>query len=213
MSRARTEEAKEERRTAILKAALSEFYEKGLVGSRLDDIAQAAGISKGTLYLYFDSKEDLFRGLIDHQTASSRDRMETVVGMAPSLEEALSGFAKLAPMLLQSTQMPAMFKILISESRTFPGIIKDHREQIIDKIYALFTKVLTDAQARGEIEIDDPSIAARLVIAPVIYSGIWKTVFEPGSPHKLNYETLFETHVKFLLKGMNYRSQTSGDGQ
>ena len=210
-ARARTEEAKEMRRDAILNAALLEFYEKGLTGSRLDDVADRAGISKGTLYLYFSSKEDLFRGLIDHHTRPAIEQLKSLVGLAPSIEQALNSFAQNAPTLIQESAMPLMMKVMIGESQMFPDIIRHHRTKIVDQCYAIFVGALEAAQARGEIEIDDPEITARLVFAPFVYCGVWRSVFDPVSDDTLDYEALFRTHVKMTLRGLNYRSQIGSE--
>ena len=61
MKRARSDEAKDERRAQLLDAALDEFFEKGFSAARMDDIARRAKLSKGTLYLYFDSKKAMFQ--------------------------------------------------------------------------------------------------------------------------------------------------------
>ncbi len=79
MKRARTPQAKEDRRQALLKAALDEFYEKGLTAARADDIAERAGLSKGTLYVYFKSKEDLFKALIENLTTPKLAMLENIV--------------------------------------------------------------------------------------------------------------------------------------
>ncbi|MEL6687097.1 MAG: TetR/AcrR family transcriptional regulator [Pseudomonadota bacterium] len=200
------------RRDAILEAALSEFYEKGLAAARLDDIAERAGVSKGTLYLYFSSKEDLFRGLIDHHTGPAIERIKSMVGLAPSMEQALESFSHIAPSIIKETSMPLMIKVMIGESQAFPDIIRHHRTQIIDQCYSILIDALQAAQDRGEIDIDNVEMTARLVFAPVVYSGIWRSVFDPVSEKELDYDALFKAHTKMMLRGLNYRPQTQRDG-
>lgn len=209
-SRARTEEAKEERRVSILNAALHEFYERGLAGARLDDIADQAGVSKGTLYLYFDNKEALFRDLIHHYTGPTIKQLESKVSLAPSLEQALNSFVQISVDIIRQSEMPAVMKVMIGESQAFPDIIRHHRENIIEKTDMIFTKVLSAAKDRGEIEIDDPALVTRLMFAPIVYSSIWQSVFASNCPYDVDYETLLQTHVKLMLKGMNYRPLSKG---
>ena len=190
---------------AILDAALQEFYEKGLAGARLDDIAVKANVSKGTLYLYFSSKEDLFRDLIAHHTAPVMERLDQAINLAPNLGQALENFATFAPIIVEQGNMPSMMKIMIGESQVFPEIIREHRERIIDKSIALFSNMLEQAQQRGEIAIDDTELTARLFFAPVVYSGIWQAVFAKTAPKPLDYAALIRTHTELLLKGLHYR--------
>ncbi|MEM7727766.1 MAG: TetR/AcrR family transcriptional regulator [Pseudomonadota bacterium] len=208
--RARTEEAKAQRRADILEAALLEIYEKGLAKARLDDIAERANVSKGTVYLYFEGKEELFRDLISHHTAPAMQHLDNTVTVSSSLEQALTNFAAFAPTIIRQGNMPRLMKIIIGESQEFPDILREHRERLIDKSYAIFSKLLSDAAERGEIRIVDPNLTARLIFAPVIYCGVWQSVFAPTAPEPLDIEGLLRTHVDILLKGLNYRDPETG---
>jgi AcrR family transcriptional regulator len=89
MKRARSDDAKDERRQALLLVALDEFFQKGFTAARMDDIARRAGLSKGTLYLYFESKEALFTALIETLAMPNLSHIETISTMASTIREAL----------------------------------------------------------------------------------------------------------------------------
>ncbi len=202
MKRARTAKAKQERRQLLLRAALDELYEKGFTAARTDDIAERAGLSKGTLYLYFKSKEDLFIALIESLTSDKLNQIELMAQQMPSLDQALSAFGKFAPTLIRESDLPRLMKVLIGESQTFPHIVANYRKHTLERVLAAIQTMLTHAQARGEIDIDDPKLTARLVIAPVVLSGIWQAVFAGTDTEPVDLEALFDIHIRFLLKAM-----------
>ncbi len=202
MKRARTDAAKEERRQILLKAALDEFYEKGLAAARTDDIAERAGLSKGTLYLYFKSKDDVFKALIETLTSDKLAQLETLATKPPSLDLALAAFGQFAPTVVKEPDLPKLIKVLIGESQAFPELIEDYRKNVLSRILGALATMLENANARGEISIDDPALTARLVVAPVVLSGIWQAVFAGRGGDDIDLEKLFSTHTRFLLKAM-----------
>jgi AcrR family transcriptional regulator len=202
MQRARTDAAKEKRREIILKAALDEFYEKGFGSALTDSIAERAGLSKGTVYLYFSSKEQLFKALIENLTKPNIAALEAIAANAPSLEVALEEVAKFAPTFILHSDMPKLLKVLIGESQTYPQIIKDYKNNVIDRVLGLVIGMLEKANERGEISIDSPTLTARLVLAPLIFSGIWQAVFARHEDKPMDLAALFETHARYLIKAM-----------
>jgi AcrR family transcriptional regulator len=202
MKRARTDKAKEERRGIILSAALDEFYEKGFSAALTDSIADRAGLSKGTVYLYFSSKEDLFKTLIESMTKPNIAALEMIASNAPTLEMALGGLAKFAPTFIRGSNMPKLLKVLVGESQSYPEILKDYKENIINRVLGLITRMLEDANHRGEISIRSPEMTAKLVVAPITFAGLWQAVFAQHDEQPMDLVALFETHVSYLLKAL-----------
>ncbi len=202
MKRARSPEAKEDRRQALLKSALDEFYEKGLTAARADDIAERAGLSKGTLYVYFKSKEDLFKALIENLTTPKLAMLEQIVDESTSIELSLNRFAQLIPLIVRHSDMPRLMKILIGESQQFPDIVRLYRTNVLERVLALLARMLATADKRGEIRVSDPDIAARLLVTPVLFSGIWRAVFDADGSAPLDVEQLISTHIRFFLNGI-----------
>jgi len=202
VKRARTLAAKEKRRQRLLEAALDEFFEKGFAAARMDDIAERAGLSKGSLYLYFKSKEDLFEALVDNLAGPKLDRIEKIATRIPSLKLALWAFARYAPKVIRESDMPRLMKVLVGECQTFPDIVATYRRKTIDRLLGALTTMLSNASARGEAAIDDPALTARLVVAPVVLSGIWQAVFAASDAEPIDLDALFAMHVRFLLKAL-----------
>lgn len=202
MQRARTDDAKDERRQAMLAAALEVFVEKGFAAARMDDIARTASLSKGTVYLYFPSKEDLFEAVLRNVAIPNVERMEGLMRDAPSVGEALDGVAQFAPHLIRNTRIPQIMKLLISEAGTFPQIVQAYREDVLDRLLAAVAGLLARAHKAGEIDAPEPMLAARLVAAPIAFSGIWSVVFETDPKARVDVEALIALHVQHLKKAL-----------
>lgn len=202
-SRARDDASKEERRQRIINAALTAFYERGFAATRMDDVATGAGLSKGTLYLYFPSKETLFESLITELALPRVMQFEQTLEQSPSLPEALDAFFGQVPVLLRHSPLPKLIKILISDARSFPDAIGLYRDRVIKRLLALIRGQLQAAQERGEIAVDDPDITARLVVAPIVFSIIWLVVFEHGDTEPpLDVSRLLAQHRHHLLTAL-----------
>ncbi len=201
--RARTEQAKRERREALLLAALDEFFERGFSAARMDDIAARAGFSKGTIYLYFNSKEDLFEVLVTTFASPNIVAIEKIMNSAPSFGDAMDGLATFAPNMIRESRLPKLMKVIIGDSQTFPDMVRRYRREILERLLAALAKMLQRAAQRGEIAVDDPALAARLIIAPVAVSGLWHALFSGDSDAAVDLETLFRMHVSSLKRGLS----------
>ena len=202
MQRARSDQAKDARRKALLEAALDEFFERGFAAARMDSIARRAGISKGAVYLYFDSKHALFNALIETVALPNVERVEFFVAQAPTARAALHSLMTFAPKILRQTPAPRLVKVLIADAGAFPDLVRRYRRDVIDRAFAAITSVLERGRASGELAIDDPQLTARLVVAPLILSAIWTVVFETDSETPLDLEALFALHERYLLRAL-----------
>ena len=206
MLRARSNEAKDERRQALLGAALDEFFEKGFAATRMDDIARRAGLSKGTLYLYFGSKEALFQGLIETLATPNLKIVETITSQSTSLKDALARIRQFAPFLVRQTDLPRLMKVLIGDSHLFPDVVRAYREDLIDRVLSMITSLLQRAHDTGEAIIDTPALTARVLMAPMIFSAVWQAVFNQKSEADIDLDELFRIHEQMMLKALQIGS-------
>mgnify|MGYP000282730042 CR=1 FL=1 len=202
MKRARSDEDKLKRRSLLLEAALDEFFERGFSAARMSDIAKRAELSKGTLYLYFDSKETLFQALIEELAAPNIDQLEDIGKTAQSLEEALDKFATFAPIMIRHSDVPRLMKVLIGDSHSFPNIVYNYRRSVIERLLNVIAEFIDRAVERGEIKPTDPHLTARLIVAPMALSGIWHALFGHLKDGHVDLETLFRMHADNLLAGL-----------
>lgn len=202
MKRARSPEAKDARRQAVLAAALDEFFERGYSAARMVDIARRIGVSKGTLYLYFDSKEALFTALIDEFAVPNVERLAAAAEEADGGIAAIRSLTRFAPILVRQTPVPKIIKVLISDAFAFPDVVAKYRRSVVERALNVIAGVLEKARADGELDIDDPHLTARLVAAPVFMSAVWRVIFERDEEARIDIEALFALHEKILLRAL-----------
>jgi AcrR family transcriptional regulator len=208
MLRARTEQAKDKRKMALLISALDEFYERGFNAARMEDIAKRAHLSKGTLYLYFDSKPALFKALIEEIALPTLGNTGQIAEKAPSAVQALTSLMNYMPQVIRHSPMPKLMKVLIADSKAFPELTLLYRKQMIERALSMIKGVLQRGNANGEWQVEDVHLTARLVIAPMIFSVIWRVTFEnialedDSALPELDLEGLFALHTQYLLAAL-----------
>jgi len=194
---------KEERAPEILEAALASFAEKGFAGTRMDDIAARAGITKGTIYLYFKSKDELFKALarqsIGERIAAITQQLEGADG--PAAEQLRFVLTTLGHFASTSDRV-VLPRVLLAEAGTFPELAEFWRKEIIDRGLGLFTMIIKRGVARGEFRKVAPGHAARLCVAPLLVLILWRTLFARFDAEPYDYQGLIEAHVTTLLKGL-----------
>jgi AcrR family transcriptional regulator len=199
---------KEARPGEILGAALTCFAERGFAATRLDDVAQRAGVTKGTLYLYFPNKEELFKAVVAQGLVPILERGEALLSKADErraepgsaaalLAELIRGWAELA-----RSPASAIPKIVISEAGNFPDLARFYREQVVDRSMALMRRVLQLGVARGEfraVELDD---TVRCIFAPLLLAILWRHSLGRHELAGFDLDALCETHLQLLLDGL-----------
>ncbi|HVZ91018.1 MAG TPA: TetR/AcrR family transcriptional regulator [Rhizomicrobium sp.] len=202
-ARARWSRRKKARPSEILEAALKVFAEKGYAGARMDDIASRAGVTKGTIYLYFDSKETVFKTLVRESIGATLSSVTASADAFPGsardlLRLALGSMAE----LLTASDRVVLPKIIIAESGNFPELARFYRKEIIDKGLALMSGVIARGVASGEFRDLPVEHIVRLCIAPVLLGAMWRTTFEQFDPHPYDYKGLIDTHLEVLFRGL-----------
>lgn len=203
MSIQRWSRRKDARAPEILDAALACFAAKGFSGTRMDDIAARAGITKGTIYLYFDSKEALFKALARQSIGVQIDavKAQIVASDAPSadlLRLVLTGMGEFA----RTSDRVVLPRVLLAEAGTFPELAEFWRREIIDRGLGLFETIIRRGVARGEFRDVEPGHAARVCAAPFLVIVFWRTVFGQFDDKPYDYAGLIETHVQTLVQGL-----------
>lgn len=205
--RARSPEAKAARRKALLDAALDVFFEQGFAAARMETIARSAGVSKGTAYLYFDSKEALFRAIVEEVALPRIQALEKAAEVPLPLAEHLPSMMKLAANFVQYSPMPRIAKVLIGEGGQFPELLRFYHEKVIARGLGVLTRLLEAARARGEIRVEDPALTARWVIAPVLFSALWQVTFARHAAAELDVEAFLAQHARLALRALSQNSQ------
>ena len=191
----------EERPEQILTAALVEFGERGLAGARLEDIAKRAGLSKGTIYLYFPNKEALFREMVRHTVVSKLEESERIFEtMNASVTETLIAFMRRYWTFIRSSQFAPLFRLIHAEIHNFPDLARFYAEEVVMRGHRLIAGIISRGIESGEFRSVDPFVAARMLTAPFVMHGLWCTHRECfASVAKKTDEQVLDELMQFYL--------------
>lgn len=192
------------RPSEILDAALIVFAQKGFAGARMEDIAVQAGVTKGTIYLYFQSKDAVFKSLV-------RDSIGTTLQGVVEASKTFDGSARdllrfvLTTMgrFMTTSDRIVLVKIVLAESGNFPELLQFYREEIVSKGLGVLTGVMARGMERGEFRQMNPDHAARLCIGPMLLAALWRVTFAQFDTEPFDYESFVEAHIETLLKGLS----------
>ena len=199
----RWERRAEDRPKEICAAALAVFAEKGFAAAKLDEIAKRAGVSKGTLYLYFKDKEELF-GAVLRDTIAPNIEMLRDSGLSANIPFEQAARAILARFAELTTRLPigAVAKMVIGESRNFPELAKLWHDQVVSRALAVLVGLIELAQDRGEVRGGDPRLHAFTLIGPMLMGILWHETLEPAGGDPLDLTALAKQHSETVLAGL-----------
>jgi AcrR family transcriptional regulator len=197
---------KEARPGEILDAAMAEFAHNGFAGTRLTDVAQRAGISHGTIYNYFDSKEALFRALFRARLVDSLDPKPFGIALTGlATQDVLRAALKIAFRQLAGSHAVALIRIILVESERFPDLVRDCRNEIFGKAEFMLKLLIQQGMARGELVRGRYQDHVLILLAPVITA----VLFGPltGSDHWIDEaEIEIDAFLDVALYGMMMRT-------
>ncbi len=186
-----------ERRQAILAAALKEFSARGFAAARLDDIADAAGIAKGTIYLYFRDKEALFQDLILSEMGPVVATLETALAVDLPVRAVAERAVELFVREIYGTSRREIIRLILSEGPRFPQLADFYYREVLSRIIAAVRALLRRALERGELRNDAIIRFPQLLGAPGIVAIIWSGLFERQDP--LDVAGLMRAHLDLLF--------------
>jgi TetR/AcrR family transcriptional regulator len=196
---------KEARPGELLDAALELFVEKGFAATRAEEVTKRAGVSKGTLFLYFSSKEELFKAVV----------RENISGHYPGWTAELDTFEGSTPELLRqcltvwwervgATKASGISKLIMSEASNFPELAAFYLQEVVEPGNALVRRILQRGVDRGEFHAMDMQHAVYAVLAPMMFLVMWKhslAAYVQG-PTRLVPEDFIATQIDILLHGL-----------
>ncbi len=206
--RAKRARRKEARPGELLAAALDLFVEKGFAATRAEEIAQRAGVSKGTLFLYFSSKEELFKAVVRENISVRfpewRAKLESFEG---STAELLRTFMTQWWTHVGDTPVSGITKLMTSEASNFPELAAFYESEVIQPGDALIRSILQRGIVRGEFHPVDLKYGVYTVLAPMLFLAMWKHSFGPGKsgPNKLVPEEYLAVQIDTILNGLGVR--------
>ena len=202
-SRPRWERRKDSRPHELLAAALDLFVERGFAATRLEDVAARAGVSKGTLYLYFENKHELFKAVVREGIVPAIDEGEQFVeqyeGHTKDLfREFMQGWWR----ALGDPRVSGISKLVVSEAGNFPEIAAFYFEEVIARRNALIERVLKRGVARGEFRVIDVASVRSFLVAPILMLMMWRHAFGTCSGESIDPKTYIDSFIDFSLQGL-----------
>ena len=166
---------KDARPGELIDAALDLFVEKGYAATKVDEVAARAGVSKGTLFLYFPSKEDLFKEVVRHNMGRHFAEWDVEIEQYPhGTSELLRHAYDLWWTHIGSTKASGLSKLILSEAHNFPDIAAFYRAEVVLPSNRLIRRILERGVARGEFRPLDLDCAVQVVVAPLVFMMMWR---------------------------------------
>ncbi|MBL8308002.1 MAG: TetR/AcrR family transcriptional regulator [Rubrivivax sp.] len=201
---------KEARPQELLDAALALFVEKGFAATRSEEVAQRAGVSKGTLYLYFPSKEELFKAVV-------RQTLASLIAEGVELAEQFEGSSsELLATLMQtwwerfgSTPAAGIHKVVLAEVRNFPELAQFYNDEVIVPADRLFSGCIQRGIDRGEFRPLPLHEAAHALMSPMIFMALCQFSLGACPIHgavDMDPASMLRTHLDLVLRGLEVRS-------
>jgi AcrR family transcriptional regulator len=199
----RWERRKDARPQELLAAALDLFVERGYASTRLEDVARRAGVSKGTLYLYFTNKEELFKAVV-------RENIVPVLGEAEDIISSFDGHS--ADLLRQiilgwwerlgATKVSGIIKLVMSEAGNFPELAQFYQHEVINRSTTMIASMFQRAIARGEFRPVDVALMTQVLIAPMLMLITWQHSIGPCQQDGLDPRRFLDSFLDMALHGL-----------
>jgi len=197
------ERRKDARPRELLDAALVLFVKQGFAATKAEDVAKHAGVSKGTLFLYFSSKEELFKAVV----------RENIVGQFSEFNTAIDHFTGTTEALLRTfmtawwervgaTQSSGICKLMVSEGGQFPELADFYRSEVIDPACQVIGRVLARGVLRGELKAIDAPHSVYTVLAPIVFLMLWNSASSLSGMRPLDGKAFLNAQIDVLLHGM-----------
>jgi AcrR family transcriptional regulator len=199
----RWERRKDARPQELLEAAIDLFVERGYAATRLEDVARRAGVSKGTLYLYYENKEELFKAVV-------RNNIVPVIGDAETSVAEFEGHsADLLRHLIHSwwarlgaTKASGIIKLVTAEAGNFPELARFYQEEVINRGTRAMATMLERGIARGEFRPIDVNLMTQVLVSPMLTLIMWKHSVGPCPRAELDPQAFLDTFLDMALKGL-----------
>jgi AcrR family transcriptional regulator len=196
---------KKQRHQEILAAAFEEFAAHGYAATRLEDVARRGGIAKGTIYLYFKDKEQLFRAVVRSLIKKRPDAFSaTLDGPAQELLRAM--LSRMYKLVVGNERARAIVRLLVAESSKFPQLSDIYHQEIIGPGLSALRRVLERGVASGEFRKTKVRDFPQILVAPGVLATLWILIL--GERHRLDLDAYMSAHMEFVLSAL--RKNTVG---
>jgi AcrR family transcriptional regulator len=195
----RRREQKLHRQEEILAAAFEVFAAHGYEAARIDDVARQAGIAKGTIYLYFRDKEQLFRAVV---RSLVQKRFDSIAGSFRGTGEQLLRelLSRMYSQVVRNEKVRSIVRLLIAESGRFPQLAEIYHREIIAPGMKAVRQALKHGIASGEFRKTAAVEFPQLLAAPGVLAIVWRLLH--GEHHRLELDAYSKAHLEFVLDNL-----------
>ena len=196
---------KQARPGELLEAALALFVEKGFAATRVEEVAARAGVSKGTLFLYFASKEELFKAVVrENASRHLTEALRELDGFAGASSELLREFLRRWWLLYGGTPAAGLTKLMRIEATHFPELAQWFQDEVVQPSHALLRRIVQRGIDRGEFRPVDVPRAVHLIVAPLVQMVTWRLTLGHCCPytHEDQPMALIDLHADLLIRGL-----------
>lgn len=199
----RWQRRKDARPEEIVTAALEEFVERGFAATRLEDVARRAGVTKGTLYLYFKNKEALFKAVIRQTIVPIIAQGElTARSFTGSARELLEQLVREYWRLVFETSLAGLPKLMMAEAANFPQLARFYYDEVVTRGHKLLGGVIERGMKNGEFRRVDIPSATKLALSPLMHATVASRAFAQCMPEGFDVRKYLETHIDLYLHGI-----------
>lgn len=192
----RWERRKDARPAELVAAALDLFVDRGYAGTRLDDVAARAGVSKGTLYLYFANKEELFKAVVRENIVRTIAEADAAVATYPGpTAELLAELVRGWWATMGLSKASGISKLMLAESGNFPEIANFYHDEVIRPAHRVIERVVERGIERGEFRAVPVETFTRVLVAPIVMLMLWQHSFGLCANEPIDPETFLAAHI------------------
>ena len=186
----------------ILDAAFEEFVRCGFAGTRVEDIADRVGVTKGTVYVYFETKEALFEAMINHFSVPFQQLLAITESLSGSATDRLiSILGLLYDQIAEDRTTRELPRFVIAEGHRFPDLIDRHHDQFIEPIIVKIDALILEGVASGEFRAV-PVEFSDIVVAPILTTTVLRLIFDDRRVPTPNREAFLRTYFDLLFNGL-----------
>ena len=187
----------------IIAAALEVFADRGFAATKLEDVARRAGVTKGTIYLYFENKDALFKAIV-------RETIVPVIAKGEEIAQSFTGsardlFERLVReywRLVGETSLAAIPKLMMAEAGNVPELARFYYQEVVTRRHKLMAGVLERGMKAGEFRRVNVAVATKLAMAPVMHAVVARRAFAACMPDGFDVDSYLDTHIDLYLHGI-----------
>ncbi len=193
-------EQKIQRPLEILDAAFEEFTKRGFTATRVEDIAERVGMTKGTVYVYFETKEALFEAMIRHASSPFQEAFKAYARTSDDPVEELRMLLEfLFDALVDNRKMRELFRFIVAEGAKFPDLIDQHHDVVMAPVFERINTILEEGVAKKRFRAN-PTELAKVVMSPIVGTLVFRLIFDDR--RSLDKQVVLKIHLELIMRGL-----------